>query len=162
MRLRKASMVAAVCVLAATLAAQGTAAREKSAKTAAPDYSGRYSFLQEGEDLQLDVTEGRVDGYITRFGDSESDRGTLLNHYLAKAALEGDKLTFSSKPVHAVWYEFTGKIGRGAAKSKSEDGFYQIVGTLTEHRQKEGKEVSARERQVVFKLFAEENDATAK
>lgn len=153
MRLRTTTLIAAVCVLAGMLSAQAP-------KPAAPDYSGRYSFLQDGEDLQLDVTEGRLDGYITRFGDSEADRGTLLNHYLAKASLEGNKLTFTSKPVHAVWYEFEGTIGRGPAKSKAEDGYYQIVGTLTEHRQKEGKEVSARQRQVTFKLFGEENDTS--
>ena len=144
------------------LAGMSGAQTKPAPKNAAPDYSGRYSFLQDGEDLQLNFTEGRVDGYITRFGDGETDRETLLNHYLAKASLDGDKLTFSSKPVHAVWYEFSGTIGRGPVKTKAEDGYYQIAGTLTEHRQKDGKEESARQRQVTFKLFADDNDQTAK
>ena len=143
-----------LCLLAVMLAAQA----KPAPKSAAPDYSGRYSFLQEGEDLQLDVTDGKVDGYISRLGDSETDRDTVLNHYLAKASLTGDKLTFTSKPVHAVWYEFSGTIGRGPAKNRAEDGYYQIVGTLIEHRQKNGKEESARQRQVVFKLFADESE----
>ena len=143
-----------LCLLAVMLAAQA----KPAPKNAAPDYSGRYSFLQEGEDLQLDITDGKVDGYISRLGDSETDRDTVLNHYLAKASLTGDKLTFTSKPVHAVWYEFSGTIGRGPAKNRAEDGYYQIVGTLIEHRQKNGKEESARQRQVVFKLFADESE----
>ena len=143
-----------LCLLAASAAAQ----TKPAPKDPAHDYSGRYSFLQDGEDLQLDFAEGHVDGYITRFGSSESDRDTLLNHYLAKAALEGNKLTFTSKPVHAVWYEFSGTISRGPAKTKAEDGYYQIAGTLIEHRQKDGKEESARQRAVTFKLFAEDNE----
>jgi hypothetical protein len=58
--------------------------------------------------------------------------------------------------VHALWYEFKGRVQRGPAKSKAEDGYYQLVGTLTEHRQKDGKDVSARSRQVTFNLFAED------
>jgi len=158
MTLRRVGLLAVLLLLAAAVCAQTKA----SPNTTAPDYSGRYSFLQDGEDLQLDFTEGRVDGYITRFGDSESDRDTLLNHYLAKASLAGDKLTFTSKPVHAVWYEFTGTIGRGPVKTKAEDGYYQIVGTLIEHRQKNGKEESARQRQVTFKLFADDTAPVTK
>ncbi|HSE48632.1 MAG TPA: hypothetical protein VLA96_05440 [Terriglobales bacterium] len=144
------------------LAVMSGAQANPAPKSAAPDYSGRYSFLQEGEDLQLDINDGRVDGYISRLGDTDTDRDTILNHYLAKASLTGDKLTFTSKPVHAVWYEFSGTIGRGPAKSRAEDGYYQIVGTLIEHRQKNGKEESARQREVTFKLFADESAPTTK
>lgn len=158
MTLRSARLAAVLCLLAALAAAQ----TQPAPKSAPPDYSGRYSFLQDGEDLQLDVNDGHVDGYITRFGDSDTDRDTLLNHYFAKASLTGDKLTFSTKPVHAVWYEFTGVIGRGPAKTKAEDGYYQIAGTLIEHRQKNGKEESARQRQVTFKLFADDSEPQAK
>ena len=127
-----------------------------------------YDFVVKGTTLtgtakgsltgETKITDGKVDGYISRLGDSETDRDTVLNHYLAKASLTGDKLTFTSKPVHAVWYEFSGTIGRGPAKNRAEDGYYQIVGTLIEHRQKNGKEESARQRQVVFKLFADESE----
>jgi hypothetical protein len=157
MKNRWMNLLAALCVLAALAAAQG-----KPAQNAAPDYSGRYSFLQEGEDVQLNVTDGQVSGYITRFGDGETDRGSVLWHLFAKASLAADKLTFTTKPVHAVWYEFSGKLGRGPAKSKAEDGYYEMTGTLTEHRQKDGKEESARQRQVTFKLFADEVEPSAK
>jgi hypothetical protein len=154
--MRSQTLRAALVLL--LLAVMSAAQTKPAPRSAAPDYSGRYSFLQEGEDLQLDITDGKVDGYISRLGDSETDRDTVLNHYLAKASLTGDKLTFTSKQVHAVWYEFTGTIGRGPAKTRAEDGYYQIAGTLIEHRQKNGKEESARQRQVVFKLFADESE----
>ena len=64
-----------LCLLAVMLAAQA----KPAPKNAAPDYSGRYSFLQEGEDLQLDITDGKVDGYISRLGDSETDRDTAYS-----------------------------------------------------------------------------------
>lgn len=157
MNLRALKQLTVLCLLAALGAAQA-----KPARNAAPDYSGRYSFLQEGEDVQLNVTDGQVSGYITRFGDGETDRGSVLWHLFAKASLEGDKLTFTTKPVHAVWYEFNGKLGRGAAKTRAEDGYYEMSGTLIEHRQKSGKEESARQRQVTFKLFAEMDELPAK
>lgn len=144
------------CLLAAALAAALAGAQNAPAKPAPPDISGRYSFLQEGEDIQVNMTGGKVDGYVTRYGSSESDRGTMLQHTFAKATLAGDKLSFTTQPVHAVWYEFTGKVERGPAKSKAEDGYYQLVGTLIEHIQKDGKDAGSRSRPVTFKLFAEE------
>jgi hypothetical protein len=156
MNLRVCNIVAAVCLLTAAMLAQGA-----PAKPAAPDYSGRYSFLQDGEDVQLNQTGTHVDGYITRFGSTDADEGTVLEQTFAKATLEGDKLSFTTKPIHATWYEFTGTIGRGPAKTRAEDGYYQIVGTLTEHTQKNGKDIASRTRQVTFKLFADESDDAA-
>jgi len=152
MNLRALNVLIVVCVLGGIAAAQN--ASPGAATT--PDYSGRYSFLQDGEDVQLNQTGGRIDGYIERFGDTDTDRETMLQHTFSKAALEGDKLTFSTKPVHALWYEFKGRVERGPAKTRAEDGYYQLVGTLTEHRQKDGKEAGAKSRQVTLKLFSDE------
>ncbi len=151
---RRNTAIALLLCLVALAAAQKT-----PAKSSAPDYSGRYSFLRDGEDIQLNVSESRVDGYITRFGTTDSDQGTMLQHFFDKAALNGDQLTFTTKPVHSIWYEFTGKVERGPAKTRSEDGYYQIVGTLTEHTQQNGKDAGARSRNVTFKLFADEEPA---
>ncbi|MDP9266748.1 MAG: hypothetical protein M3P27_00295 [Acidobacteriota bacterium] len=164
MNLRWCNVAARVCLFAMlivpslagvrTAAAQNAPAKPPSA--AAPDYSGRYSFLQDGEDVQLNQAGSKIDGYIERFGDGDSDRDTMLQHTFSKATLDGDKLSFSTKPVHAIWYEFKGKAVRGAAKTRAEDGYYQLVGTLTEHRQKDGKEAGAKSRPVTLRLFAEE------
>src|SRR5438128_12542127 len=42
------------------------------------DYSGMYSFLRDAAFVQITVDEkGRVTGFISRFGDSESDKGVF-------------------------------------------------------------------------------------
>ena len=158
MRMRARDVVVVGCLLAAALAG----AQNAPAKPAPPDISGRYSFLQDGEDIQVNMTGGKVDGYVTRYGTTASDQGTMLQHTFATATLAGDKLAFTTKPVHAVWYEFTGRVERGPAKSKAEDGYYQLVGTLVEHTQKDGKDAGSRSRAVTFKLFAEEPDDAPK
>jgi len=39
------------------------------------EYSGMYSFLRDGEFVQITVEEkGRVTGFVSRYGDLESDR----------------------------------------------------------------------------------------
>ena len=51
---------------------QNTAPNPPSAKPA-NDYSGMYSFLQDGEFVQLTVEDkGNVTGFISRYGDLES------------------------------------------------------------------------------------------
>jgi hypothetical protein len=155
MNLRRTAIAVVFCLAAAA------AAQKAPAKPAAPDYSGRYSFLRDGEDIQLNQTGGKVDGYVTRFGDGDSDQGTMLQHTFKTAKLDGNNLTFTTNPVHAVYYEFKGTIERGPAKTKGDDGYYQMVGTLTEYTQ-QGKDVTAKSRQVTFKLFADEDDEPKK
>src|SRR5688572_27174127 len=77
------------------------------------DYSGTYSFLKDGETLQLNIDGGKADGFISRFGDLESDRGTFIDQFFAKAEFKGDHLTFTTKPVHSVWLEFKGRVRPG-------------------------------------------------
>ncbi len=48
----------------------------------APDYSGMYTFLREGEFVQVTIEDaGRVTGFVSRYGDLESDRGAFLDHF---------------------------------------------------------------------------------
>ena len=156
MNLRRTAIAVVFC-----FAAVAALAQKAPAKSAPPDYSGRYSFLRDGEDIQLNQTDGKIDGYVTRFGDGDSDQGTMLQHTFKSATLAGNKLSFVTNPVHAVYYEFKGTVERGPAKTKAEDGYYQIVGILTQYTEK-GKDVSAQSRQVSFKLFADESlDETA-
>ena len=59
------------------------------AKTA-DNYSGMYSFLQDGEFVQITVEdEGRVTGFISRYGDSDSDRGAFLDQFFKQGKLDG-------------------------------------------------------------------------
>src|SRR5215470_13865992 len=71
------------------------------------DYSGMYSFLREGEFIQFTVEEeGKLTGFISRFGDSESDQGVFLNQFFKSGKLEGTKVRFTTESVHGSWFEF--------------------------------------------------------
>src|SRR2546421_8702864 len=48
-------------------------------------YSGMYSFLKEGEFVQLTVEQGQLSGFVSRLGDIDSDRGVFLDQFFDKA-----------------------------------------------------------------------------
>src|SRR5207245_6111011 len=96
-------------------------AAPQTAPPAAEDYSGMYSFLREGEFVQITIEDkGAVSGFISRFGDSESDRGTFLNQFFKTGKCEGSKLSFTTESVHGVWYTFEGAFDRGPGKKPDE------------------------------------------
>ena len=116
-----------------------------------------YAFLRDGEFLQITVEEGgRVTGFISRYGELESDRGAFLDQFFKQGKLEANKLTFTTDTVHGVWYEFKGAIDRGQGKSRSEEDYYVIRGMLTENMTDATKKTSTRNRQVAFKSFPQE------
>ncbi len=123
------------------------------------DISGSYSFLKEGEYLQINVEADRVTGFISRFGELESDRGVFLDQFFEKAALVGNKLTFTTKKVHGVWFEFSGTVERGPAKTTSEEGYYVLKGRLTQYTTDSAGKPSGRFREVEFKSFQPEPSA---
>ncbi len=120
------------------------------------DISGTYSFLREGEFLQIDVEQDRVTGFVSRFGELESDSGAFLDHFFQKASLTGNKLTFTTRKIHGVWFEFEGTVERGEAKSRAEDGYYVVKGKLTQYSTDAGGKSSGRFREAVFKSLAVE------
>ena len=62
-----------------------------------------YSFSRDGEFVQVTVEEqGRVTGFVSRYGDSESDRGEFLDHFFKLGKLDGNQLTFTTETVHGV------------------------------------------------------------
>src|SRR4051812_24780582 len=68
----------------------GDAAKSQPAPsaTSVPAYSGMYTFLKEGEFVQVTVEdEGHVTGFISRFGDGESDQGTFLDQFFKSGKL---------------------------------------------------------------------------
>jgi len=141
-------------LLAQPLAAQAPAQADKN-------ISGTYSFVRDGETLQINVEEDGVHGWITRFGESDADKGQRIDQFFDKAALAGDQLSFTTKVIHGVWFEFHGKVARGPGKSRAEEGYYVIRGTLKQFTSDADQHVSAREREVEFKLFPEEVDRKA-
>jgi len=121
------------------------------------EYSGMYNFLRDGEFVQVTVEDqGNVTGFISRFGDSESDRGAFLDHFFKQGKLDGNKLTFTTQTVHGVWFEFHGTIERGDGKKSGDEGYYALKGTLTENSTDEAKKTTSRSRDVVLKSFPPE------
>lgn len=133
---------------------------EMQAPSPAPaeDISGMYSFLKEGEFVQITIEEDRVTGYISRLGDRESDRGTFLDQFFTSASVHDHAVAFSTQPIHGVWFEFKGRFGRGPAKNKAQDGYYVLRGTLTEYVTDSERKSTSRSREVEFRLLGQPQD----
>jgi hypothetical protein len=154
--------IAAMLLLCALLSAQGTTPNALPGKPA-EDYSGMYSFLQDGEFVQLNIEDaGRVTGFISRYGDLDSDHGQFLDHFFKPGTLDGKKLTFTTQTVHGVWYEFTGTIERGPGKSLGDEAYYLLKGTLTQNTVDGNKKTSSKSREVAFKSFPQDLDSAPK
>ncbi len=127
-------------------------AAKPSAEPAFADISGTYSFLKDAEYVQINLEDdGRVTGFISRFGELESDLGAFLDHFFEKASLSGNKLSFTTKKAHGVWFEFNGTAERGLAKTPAEEGYYVLKGRLTQYTTDAAGKSSGRFREVVFK-----------
>ncbi|SRR5258708_1638134 len=125
------------------------------------EYSGMYNFLRDGEFVQITVEdEGNVTGFVSRFGDSESDRGAFLDHFFKEGKLNTNKLTFITKSVHGVWFEFHGTVDRGEGKSAGDESYYVLKGTLTENATDENKKPTSRSREVALKSFPQDVSPT--
>jgi hypothetical protein len=129
-----------------------------SASKAAEDISGMYSFLHDGEFVQINLEETGVSGYISRRGELDSDRGAFLDQFFSKAAVQGHEVTFTTRTLHGVWFEFNGRFDRGAAKSKAEDGYYILRGKLIQFISDSNKSTTSRSRDVEFKLLGQPQD----
>jgi hypothetical protein len=124
---------------------------------AGQDFSGMYSFLKDGEFVQLTVEDGgHVTGFVSRYGDGDSDKGAFLDQFFKSGKLDGTKLSFATETVHGVWFEFKGTVDRGEGKSRGEEAYYVLKGTLIESSTDVNKKVSSHTRDVALKLFPQD------
>lgn len=156
-------LAAGTLVAAQTRNSDSTKARPDHADAApapspAEDISGMYSFLHEGEFLQINLEQQGVSGYISRKGDLDSDREAFLDQFFSKASVQGHDVSFATRALHGVTFEFKGRFERGPARSKTEDGYYVIRGTLKQLVADINKNITSRSREVVFKLLAQPPD----
>lgn len=137
----------------------------KSSEQAAPQkdakdgraYSGMYAFRKEGEFVQLTVEdEGRVTGFVSRFGDGQSDKGAFLDQFFKSGKLDGNKLSFTTEIVHGVSFDFRGTIERGEGKNPGDEAYYVLKGSLTESTTDVNKRVSSHAQEVAFKMFPQD------
>lgn len=132
---------------------KGSASAEKDGRA----YSGMYTFLKDGEFLQVTVEDGgSVTGYISRYGDGESDKGAFLDQFFKNGKLEGNKLSFTTEIVHGVAFDFRGTFERGEGKNPGDEAYYVLKGTLTQNVSDRDKKVTSHSRDVAFKLFPQE------
>jgi hypothetical protein len=142
------------CILTA---AQTHTSPPPPAQQPGPDYSGMYSFLRDGEFVQINVEkQGRVTGFVSRYGDTESDRGVFLDHFFKQGTLDGNRLTFATETVHGVSFEFRGTVERGAGKKPGDEAYYVLQGTLIENTMDEGNKTSSHSHEVSLKIFPQD------
>ncbi len=155
-----------LCIAFALLCFAGCALAQTAPQTRTPepagtDISGMYSFLREGEYLQINIEEqGKVTGVVSRYGDLESDRGAFLDQFLDKGTLKDGKLEFSTRPLHGVRYDFKGTVERGKGKVPGEEAYFVLRGTLTQYVTDATKKTSAKSRDVEFKSFPSDLNVT--
>ena len=139
-------LISVLCLLPAVASAQ-TAGRG----TPGSDISGLYSFLHEGESLQLNLDHGKLSGWVSSFGFLDSDKDILLDRFFEKASLQGTRVYFLSRRIHGCWVEFSGRVDRGEGRLRGQEGYYVLVGTLTQYTSDADVKVSARQREVMLK-----------
>ncbi|MGA9898486.1 MAG: hypothetical protein WBQ09_10325 [Terriglobales bacterium] len=143
-----------LALLSSTLIAQTTSAPPPSPSES---YSGMYTFLQEGEFVQVTVEDaGKVTGFVSRYGDAGSDRGGFLDQFFKQGKLDGNKLSFTTETVHGVWFEFAGTVDRGEGKTPADEAYHVLKGALTDFRTDADKKVSSKSRDVTFKSFPQD------
>ncbi len=127
--------------------------------SAKDDISGMYSFLKDGEFVQINQEEGgSITGFVSRFGDDETDKKTFLDQFFNKASLTGTTLTFATKVVHGTWLEFTGNVQVVPGKKPSDEGYRLIKGKLTRHKADAKGKDSAESREIEMKSFPADMD----
>lgn len=153
----KLPCVFSICVLLALPCTAQTAAPP----TAAPDdYSGMYSFLKDGEFMQVTIEEqNKVSGFISRYGDTASDKDAFMDQFFKSGTANGKQLTFTTESVHGVSFSFTGSFDRGPGKKPEDEAYYVLRGTLTRTATAPDGKESVQVRQVEFKSFP--RDASA-
>lgn len=119
----------------------------------AEDISGMYTFLREGEFVQVTVEETRVTGFVSRYGELESDKGAFLDQMFKEAELKGNALHFVTRPVHGTWFEFQGTVERGDVKDPNAEGYRVIRGKLTQYSDGEKDKPTAKSRELTMKSF---------
>jgi hypothetical protein len=110
-------------------------------------YSGMYSFLKDGEFVQVTVEDaGHVSGFVSRFGEGESDKGAFLDQFFKTGKIDGNKLSFTTDIVHGVAFDFKGTVERGEGKNPGDESYFVLKGTLTENESDVNKKVTSHER----------------
>jgi hypothetical protein len=154
-RMLKRVWIAAIIISFATGLLAQTPSSSGGAHDPEKDPSGMYAFLKDGEYVQLTIEDGELSGFISRFGDSDSDKGQFIDQFFSKGSLQDDHLTFATKTIHGIWYEFDGTIEKQPEKQPNQEGYRVLKGMLKQHSLDAKGDDKVRERSVEFKSFPE-------
>jgi hypothetical protein len=131
-------------------------AQNAGPQNGAPDnsagYSGMYTFLEDGEFIQITIEDGKVSGFISRFADSDA-KGPFIDQFFKSGKSEGKNLSFTSQTVHGVWFTFQGAFDRGPGKTPGDEAYYVLSGTLTRFSTDAQNKVTSETMQKVFRSF---------
>lgn len=122
-------------------------------------YSGMYSFLKDGEFVQLTVEDdSKVSGSISRYAEDGSDKdggdkSGFVDQFFRTGALDGNKLSFATVPLRGIWFDFNGTVDRGEGKNPGDEAYYVLNGTLTESATDAQKKVTTHSQAASFKMF---------
>jgi len=146
--------VAALLLLVAAVAmAQPEAAAEPQI---GDEITGMYSFVREGEFVQVEVDDGKVTGVVSRFKDEDPEKTEFVDQFFDQAKLEGNRLSFRTKPADGIWYEFSGVVERGVGKAPADEGYWNIRGTLTERRTTGDGKVTEKTSELTLRSFPQD------
>jgi hypothetical protein len=146
---------------------KGAAAGGEPPPWTGEDCSGTYTFLRSGEFVQINVlraaatpdeagpgeeeVERRVSGFVSRLGDTASNRGAVLDHLFTQGSLRGQQLAFATRPVHGVWFAFSGRVERGPATGRRQEGYFVLRGRLTRYVEDEQDATTESSRDVALR-----------
>jgi hypothetical protein len=137
--------------------ASASQADPAAAQGSAQEWSGMYSFLKEGEFVQLTVEDqGEVTGFISRYSDGNHDKGVFVDQFFKTAKLDGNKLSFTTETAHGEWFDFKGTVERGAGKNPGDEGYYILKGALIRSSTDANKKVTAQSHDVALSMFPQE------
>lgn len=97
----------------------------KGISTLPEEASGEYVLDGHGSVVQITIEHGRLSGYVTKM-----EGRTALTLFFDRSAVNGNRVSFTTKTVHGLWYSFRGRVVRGEAAQPSASGFYRLTGEL--------------------------------
>lgn len=146
-----------IAALSLALVAAGLSQSSVSAPSpVVGDISGMYSFVREGEFVQIEVNDGKVTGLVSRFKGEDIEKAKFVDQFFDQARLEGANLTFRTQTMDGVRFEFSGVVERDRAKTPNDEGYWNVKGTLREQHTASNGKVTEKAHELTLKSFPQD------
>ncbi len=104
--------------------------KQRGTSTLPASAQGEYMLDETGSVVQITIENGILDGYISKLTEQQT---SALTYFFDRTTINGDRLTFTTKQIHGIWYSFDGAIVRSDVSNRQETGFYRLKGTWVMH-----------------------------